>query len=241
MFENMPPALRGSLIAKNGFRNEREIADKFNNWQNDNEAKQWLEIMGYTLDTIQSVNSAVLHGHKTDVHVDIRISVKLKNIDAVENIQVKLVSSVAGFNQIDKRWVDQYAKFWNMPDDIVSIFKRYTGEKEPTVDNPRDGRRMFVDEFSENEQKVLKIWLEDNVIMIIADVIKGRGMITPEWILVAQQTDTNARWTLKPMNVCFNHYSKGGVQITPRGNIRLGRITVQRKGGDAGRETANML
>lgn len=29
--------------------------------------------------------------------------------------------------------------------------------------------------------------------------------------------------------------------MTPRGSLKIGRITVQRKGGDNGRKTANML
>ena len=29
--------------------------------------------------------------------------------------------------------------------------------------------------------------------------------------------------------------------MTPRGSIKIGKVTVQRKGGDNGRETANML
>ncbi len=42
----------GSKTAKDGFRNEQHIADKFNNWQSDDEAKEWLKIMGYTLERI---------------------------------------------------------------------------------------------------------------------------------------------------------------------------------------------
>jgi len=36
-------------------------------------------------------------------------------------------------------------------------------------------------------------------------------------------------------------FGYGSIVITDRGNIRIGKITVQRKGGDAGRETAKML
>ena len=49
------------------------------------------------------------------------------------------------------------------------------------------------------------------------------------------------RWTLKPINIAMNHYSDGDVIITPRGNLRIGKIGMQRKGGDGGRDTANML
>lgn len=42
--------ISGSQIAKTGFLNEKEIANKFNHWQNDNEAQLWLEIMQYRLE-----------------------------------------------------------------------------------------------------------------------------------------------------------------------------------------------
>jgi len=40
----------------------------------------------------------------------------------------------------------------------------------------------------------------------------------------------------------MNHYfDNGKVEISPRGSLKIGKITMQRKGGDGGRETANML
>ena len=39
----------------------------------------------------------------------------------------------------------------------------------------------------------------------------------------------------------MNFFAEGAVKITPRGSLKIGRITMQRKGGDAGRETAKML
>jgi hypothetical protein len=46
---------------------------------------------------------------------------------------------------------------------------------------------------------------------------------------------------LQPINVCINHYSKRKLSITKQGNIRVGKVGVQRKGGDGGRNTAKML
>ena len=48
-------AMTGSQIAKGGFENEQCVADKFNNWQNDADAQQWLRIMMYNLDEIEYV------------------------------------------------------------------------------------------------------------------------------------------------------------------------------------------
>lgn len=46
---------------------------------------------------------------------------------------------------------------------------------------------------------------------------------------------------LKNTNEVIQHYSFGNVELSPRGSIKIGKITMQRKGGDGGRETANML
>ncbi len=38
-----------------------------------------------------------------------------------------------------------------------------------------------------------------------------------------------------------SRFGNGEVLITPRGSFKIGQITVQRKGGDGGQESANML
>src|SRR5437868_11879124 len=43
----------GSKTAKNGFRNEDDIKEKFMNWRDDADAKSWLTSMGYRLSDIQ--------------------------------------------------------------------------------------------------------------------------------------------------------------------------------------------
>lgn len=229
----------GSKIAKDGFNNEKDIANKFINWENDIEAQQWLKTMGYELNDIEYVYAEVLHGYKTDVQV--QVTIKLKNIIEAQNLQVKLVSNAKGFNQIDKRWVKNYADMWEIPDNIVKLLKYYTGEILPYKQTTRDKRRMFMDEFSEEEQNSILEYFEQNKMLIILDIVKGRGKFAAEWILVAQKYEDIFRWTLKPINVAINHYSEGKVEITNRGNLKIGRIGMQRKGGDAGRETANML
>ena len=230
---------RGSLTAKHGFQNEREVAVKFNNWRVDEDAQQWLCVMNYDLKDIEHVEAVVLSGYKTDVQV--QVTIYLKTAIDVRNLQVKLVSNMNGFNQIDKRWIDKYVGLWNIPTEIVSILQRYTGELPPTIPNPRDRRRMFADEFNHHEQQLMLSWLKKNQFMIVSDILKGRGEFAAEWILVAQKVAQNARWVLKPMNYCLNYFGNGEVEITNRGNFHIGRITMQRKGGDGGRESANML
>lgn len=195
--------------------------------------------MQYDLKEIEYVKAIVLSGFKADVQV--QITIKLKEAIDAENIQVKLVSNLKGFNQIDKRWVDKYIEMWEIPTRVSELLKQYTGEILPLVSNPKDSRRTFANEFSEVDQKTLLDWLNNNKSLIVSDILKGRGKFSAEWMLVALKVDDSARWILKPMNYCLNFFGNGEIEITNRGNFKIGRITMQRKGGDGGRKTAKML
>lgn len=212
---------------------------KFNNWQTDFEAQRWLVLMEYNLEEIEFVKAVVLSGYKADVQV--QITIKLKEVIDVENIQVKLVSNLKGFNQIDKRWIDKYVEMWNIPNEIATLLKEYTGEILPRIRNPKDNRRTFANEFEEVNQNKLLNWLRENKSLIVSDILKGRGKLSAEWMLVVQKIENRARWVLKPMNYCLNFFGNGEVKVSPRGTFKIGKITMQRKGGDGGRTTANML
>lgn len=229
----------GAKIAKSGLDNEKNIVDKFMNWKNDYEAQSWLTTMGYDLNEIEYVYAQVIHGYKTDVQV--QVTIKFKKIIESQNLQIKLVSNNKGFNQIDKRWINQYKKMWNIPENIVRLLQYFTGEILPYRKDTRDSRRMFMNEFTNEEQQELIKFFEENKALIILDIVKGRGILAAEWILVIKKTAYESSWILKPINIAINHYSIGRVKITNKGSMKIGRITMQRKGGDNGRDTAKML
>lgn len=195
--------------------------------------------MEYKLNEIEFIKAIILSGFKADVQV--QITIKLKEAIDAENIQVKLVSNLKGFNQIDKRWIDKYTEMWNIPTDISTLLKEYTGEIPPRIKNPKNTRRTFANEFEEENQDKLLNWLNQNKSLIVSDILKGRGKFSAEWMLVAQKIDNKARWVLKPMNYCLNFFGNGEIVISARGTFKIGKITMQRKGGDGGRPTANML
>jgi hypothetical protein len=229
----------GSTTAKGGFRNEDDIIAKFNDWKNDEDAQRWLEIMGYPINEIEKVEAVKLHGYKTDVQV--QITIYMKKAIAAENLSVKLVSNPQGFNQVDKRWVDSYAEMWNIPKDIVKILKLFTGETRPTKSGLRDPRRMFFDEMSGGDQRKIADFFAKNKILVVSDILKGRGKFSAGWMLVALITNRESRWVLKSINHAMNVFADGEVQITPQGSLKIGKIGMQRKGGDAGRDTSKML
>ncbi len=238
--ENMNGSvLKGSQTAKNGFKNEKEIAQKFNYWKTDEQAKQWLTIMQYDLNDIEYVKATVLSGYKADVNVQVQI--KLKTAVDTENIQVKLVSNSKGFNQVDKRWLSHYKELWNISDDVYEILQYFTGEKMPYKSNTRDKRRMLLTEMETDKQNAVIEWFKQNKTLVLSDILKGRGQFSAEWVLVAQKTGKGNRWVLKNINEVLQHYGEGDVKISPRGSINLGGVLIQRKGGDGGRDTAKML
>lgn len=229
----------GSKTAKAGFKNEDDIVIKFNNWGKDTEAKEWLSLMGYKLNEIERVEAIKLHGYKTDVQV--QITIYLKKAISAENLSIKLVSNTTGFNQIDKRWVKNYIEMWNIPNDIVVILRKYTGEVKSNKKGLRDPRRMFFDEMTEEEvSKIIKFFTK-NKVLVVSDLIKGRGIFSAGWMLVVLKLKNETRWVLKSINHALNIFSEGDVIITKKGNLKIGQIGMQRKGGDNGRDTANML
>ncbi len=186
----------GSFIAKNGFLNEKEVAQKFNDYIHDRDAQIWLMIMGYDLNKIKHVKANVLSGYKADVNVIIQIKMK-QTLDS-ENLQVKLVSNLKGFNQIDKRKLRSYQEMWNIPPNIYQLFAYFTGELKPTrQDIKYPNKRMLAHEFTNKEQQELLAWLNDNKMLIVSDILKGRGEFSAEWVLVIQKINLNMKWALK--------------------------------------------
>jgi len=170
------------------------------------------------------------------------ILIKLKSQEDLQNLQVKLVSSLkGGFNQIDKRWVDSYADLWNIPNDIIKILKLFTGEIKSTITGLRKPKRMFLDEMSLDDQDKLINFIQKNKILIISDILKGRGEFSADWTLVVCKSGKESKWVLKSINHVMNVFGAGDVCLSPRKSLNIGKILMQRKGGDNGRPTANML
>lgn len=256
----VPAAIeRGSQTAKAGFKNEDEIRDKFNNWKADADARAWLAAMKCDVAEIESVRAAKPHGEKADVVVRIRLNsstgspktelqqrlkdakeVNGKIDERIEGISIKLVSSPNGFNQIDKRWLAHYAKMWKMPPDVVNALKLFLGEMAPNGPS-RDPRRMFLDELEPAQKKALIEFFTVNKSMIVSDLIQGDGVDAAGWVMVAFKATDKPRWVIRSSAETMRFYSEGKVEMTTAGNLKIGRITMQRKGGDGGRETAKML
>lgn len=257
---------RGSSTAKGGFENEDQIRDKFNNWKTDAEAQAWLKAMNYAVADVIAVKAAKPHGEK----VDVEVRVTTKHGEKTEGISIKLVSNPDGFNQIDKRWLATYATKWTMSDDIHETLKHFVGELPPSKPG-RDKRRTFFDEMDESKQKAIVDFFTSHREQIVSDLFAGDGDHAAGWLMVTlkvpKSDDKNASkpkakpsapksteepsrkeslaeqpdWVLVSTQEAIHFFGDGPVEITRAGSLKIGRITMQRKGGDNGRPSANML
>jgi hypothetical protein len=243
----------GSYTAKGGFSNESDIVLKFRNYLNDSEAQLWLSIMGYDFTKIQRVlahhippriNKTTASGlgvpminyeesmtfKKADIQI--KIEIIINGTSFIENISLKKSNSTAGYNQVDKRSVDKYKKLWGIPDTVVYTLKLYTGELPPEkVYFLKDSRRMYLHEISDNKVEELIEFFNKNKVLIFNDVLRGRGALSAEWMLVTRNNSGVIDWVLKDINFVCNYFSSGNVEITKKGNLKVGRMIIQRKGG----------
>lgn len=225
--------------ALGGFKNEDWIVTEFNNWQRSYWAKNWLEAMGYVPDKIEHLCAQTTrkmgYMNKADVLVLIE--------DRVEWVSVKKFT--ASFNQIDKRWTDKYAEEWKMPQAVIDSFKKYCGEKgyrpADLHDTTEDSRRYRMHELSAKEREEVLSFLAKNQKRIVRSVVSGSGKASAKWMLIVEEKN-NAPY--RSAIISINRVIKfcmGECSITNQGILKVGRLTIQRKGGDSGKKTAQMV
>ena len=179
---------------------------------------------------------------KADIQV--RLLIKIDNIWKIENISIKKISS-ADYNQVDKRTINSYQKIWKFPDSVAISLKLFTGEIKPCefdrydefikvkYTNLKDKRRVFLYELKNEKLKEIINFFRENKYLVIADVLRGRGALSANWLMVLKYNKNNnmTQWTLVEINVAINLYCKGNVKLTKKGSLKIGQVVMQRKGG----------
>ncbi|MEO1928641.1 MAG: hypothetical protein ABGX26_08155 [Nautiliaceae bacterium] len=193
-------------------------------------------------------NDEDLQFKKADLQV--QITVILSNgVIKRENISVKKANKNANYNQVDKRKVDRYQKIWKFDDEIATILKLFTGEIEPvkhpdllckycgmTAEELEDCRRIYLNYLKPKYlEKIIKFFSEKKF-QILLDIIKGRGALAAEWLMVVRyDPDKNeTKWVLTNINTALDCFQIGDVKLTKKRKASLqlsNGIVMQRKGG----------
>ncbi len=184
----------------------------------------------------------LMHFKKTDVQVQIKLIIRVNNALKVENLSLKKANIGACYNQVDKRWVDSYREMWHFDDELSLALKLFTGEAKPsshsemlkvTISQLRDERRVFLTELKDHIVQKIIFFFTKNKILVVSDLLKGRGGFAADWMLVTVYNKSNdtTTWTLKDINTAMNFFGQRDVRVSPKGSLYIGRITMQRKGG----------
>jgi len=200
--------------------------------------KTELKIFGFTEDEYEEL----MRFKKTDLQVQVRVVIQINKILKVENLSLKKANTDADYNQIDKRYVDAYKQMWGFSENITKALKLFTGELNPkdhqemlkiSLNKLRDPRRVFLDELKDELIKEIISFFEEKRILVVSDILKGRGGFSANWMLVTKYNRTNdtTTWILKDINTVMNFFGSGEIKISPKGSLYIGRITMQRKGG----------
>ena len=95
----------------------------------------------------------------------------------------------------------------------------------------RDPRRMLFDEMEEADRGKVLNFFKKNKILVISDILKGRGKLSAGWMLVVVKSGEERKWVLKDINKAMNVFGEGDVRFTKMGSMKIGKIGMQRKGG----------
>ena len=131
---------------------------------------------------------------------------------------------------------------WNIPVKVSTALKLFKGEIKPTKSDFRDTRRMFINEMDNKTQKELVNFFNKIKILVLTDILKGNDDFSASWFMVIwKKKNENPQWIIRDINYVLNFFGNGEIKITKQGSLKIGKITMQRKGGDGCRETGKML
>lgn len=250
----------GSRTARGGFENERDVAKKFNNWREDEDAQYWLRTMSYNLQEIAVVSAEPLgRQYKADLIVDIsqrdgtitkeRISCKKQNRQGYNHIERRTVDFYVeqfGFSELTRRALKKFCgEAEYSPQELVEAGKISQAEYRRLRDTPltrstppREGAggRFFLEEISPEERSAILEEFTAHLNEIFTFIIKGEGEFSADWLLITMKPNDSLLYYLEPIEHAITRAKEGGVrQSRPtQSSFKIGAITVQRKGGTGG-------
>lgn len=161
-----------------------------------------------------------LRAHKDGVKIDIYIQ-----INEQEEIGVSIKSStLTSFHQLDRRRLEEWKNFLNMPDDIFEIIK------EAILRVARNSRAKFI---LEKDRSKIKDFFANHLSEVINEIFR-RGEEKLKLLIINDKRKRRIYiFRMDDVIKFLIENATNNVRFTEKGIIRLGDfITIQRKGGD---------
>ena len=245
--------------AKAGIENEDYIVNTLNQFRSNEEARKWLEVLGYDISKIKKLEAKRslkmgLGNIKSDV-------ILFVNQNA-HGIQIKKSRKGVNFNHIQRGWTNKFCKELNAPSFISDALKKFVGEDgfQPTdymsekeleeLQSKRKKKgfsekkirrlssyykRILLSELEEKERKEVFAWFEKNKEKIVTSVLRGNDKNhQPRHLLVVEHAKGKiTRIGIITMPKAIQYFTTGDVVETTGGTVLwIGKIKMQRHGAE---------
>jgi hypothetical protein len=160
-------------------------------------------------------------------------------------ISLKTYKPEVSFGQANRGTVDTYSRDLDIPDGVVKTLRDFT-----TVS--QDGQRVMLNQAPAEAQANLLKFFTQYQRPIVSHILRGKSeaSLKADWMMFHEAADNSwtarignhAYWQLFPMARVIDCCCSLPPIINENGNLILGvGLTLQRKGGDKGAESANDL
>ncbi|MEO2152824.1 MAG: hypothetical protein ABGX24_00180 [Aquificota bacterium] len=149
---------------------------------------------------------------KTDIYL-------IDNQNRKIGISLKTVST-ADFHQLDRRWLDDWKKILNMPENVYSIFKTAILRK---AKNPKSTL------IQTEEQSIIKNFIEKNLEIILNEIFRKKES---DLKILAIFLKERGEIFFVRIDDIIDFFSKATIEFS-KGGLTIGKvISLQRKGGN---------
>jgi hypothetical protein len=228
-----------SKAAKRGFKAEERLIDAINNRD------------GLGIKLIYSIRHLLGSGFKS---CSAEKGPPRKKSDIVvscntRRILISVKEFEADYNQVERNYVEHYAKKWAMPPDVYLGLKQFVGEvnerRNPistdllereaeelgtTPGRLSKKRRTFLNELPKQTQNLIREFFNVNREKILKDIFIDDEEI--EFFIVVKLECDRVYYYLVPTKNVLIVYGTGNTTITPRGSLQIGKVVIQRKSGN---------
>ena len=164
---------------------------------------------------------------------------------AAQGISLKSYKKGVSFCQANRGKLETFIHDLDIPVDVSETLRLFT------IKDPK-GKRVMLNKAPQDKQKALLSFFTKSQKVIIAHVLQGKfhASLKANWMLFHETMvgtwDKNVGnknfWRLYPMEMIIDTCCSSQPTFSKKGNLILGiGLTLQRKGGDNGKETANDL
>jgi len=160
-------------------------------------------------------------------------------------ISIKTFGTGRGSNQVFRTPVAQYELEWDVPHDVAALIRNFVGIGESLS-------RVFFNQVDDNEANAVTNFFTQVQPHVVSSILAGKASaaLRADWIMLHEAKDNKWQervgdrdfWKMYPMAKVIDICCSETPAITAQGGLRLGLgLTMQRKGGDGGKYSANDL